>query len=195
MNALLVVAHPSKSSFSHSMAEVAAQTLIGAGYSCAKHDLYAEGFNPVQPVAESENTGSSDSFVEQHCAELVRADLILIFHPNWWSQPPAILKGWIDRVFRLNTAYSYPQGTGFEGVPIGLLNAKHALIFNTSNTPPDREASVFGDPLERLWRVSIFSLCGVNSVRRRMFGPIASSSEQQRASWLAEVRALVQHAV
>ena len=194
MNALLVVAHPNKSSFSHAMAEVAAHTLENAGYTCTTHDLYAEGFNPVQPAAESANTESKDALVEQHCAELRQADLVLVFHPNWWSQPPAILKGWIDRVFRLNTAYAYPDGVGFEGVPVGLLKAKLALVFNTSNTPPEREATVFADPLENLWKTSVFALCGIERVERRMFAPMASSSEAQRAEWLAEVRALVQHA-
>ena len=194
MNALLVIAHPNKTSFSHAMAGVAIQTLTDAGYKCAVHDLYAEAFNPIQPVSESANTVSTDALVEEHCAELALADLVLVFHPNWWSQPPAILKGWIDRVLRLNTAYGYPEDIGYEGVAVGLLKAKRALVFNTSNTPLEREASVFGDPLETLWRTCIFGLCGVKSVNRRMFGPIASSTEEQRASWLAEVRSVVQHA-
>jgi NAD(P)H dehydrogenase (quinone) len=194
MNALLVVAHPSKVSFSHAMLDVAVRVLIARGYACAVHDLYEEGFNPVRPKPESGNTVSDDPLVERHCYELKEADLILVFHPNWWSQPPAILKGWVDRVFRLGTAYEYPQGTGFEDVPVGLLRAKHALVFNTSNTPETREAAVFGDPLEALWRISIFGLCGVSSVHRRMFGPVAGSTVEQRESWLSEVRAVITNA-
>lgn len=192
MNALLVVAHPAKSSFSHAMAEVAQEVLVRRGYSCTLHDLYAQGFNPVQPVPESANTLSDDPLVEQHCHDLSAADLIAVFHPNWWSQPPAILKGWIDRVFRLGTAYAYPDGVGFDGVPLGLLRARQALVFNTSNTPPAREASVFGDPLESLWRTSVFALCGVQAFQRRMFAPVAGSTLEQRQAWLAEVRAAVE---
>jgi NAD(P)H dehydrogenase (quinone) len=194
MNALLVVAHPSKTSLSHAMLAVAAETLVARGYACAAHDLYAEGFNPVQPVPEAGNTVSDDALVERHCRELREADLILVFHPNWWSQPPAIMKGWIDRVFRLGTAYGYSEGEGFEAVPFGMLRAKHALVFNTSNTPPAREASVFGDPLETLWRTSVFALCGVTSFERRMFAPVAGSSEEQRHSWLKQVRSTVANA-
>ena len=105
MKAIVVIGHPSKSSFSHAMAQAAAEVLVDASYTLAKHDLYAESFNPVQPTGESQNVGSDDALVEVHCAELKTADLILVFHPNWWSQPPAIVKGWIDRVFRLGTAY------------------------------------------------------------------------------------------
>ena len=155
------------------------------------HDLYAEGFNPVQPTPESGNVASDDPLVELHCARLQAAELIAVFHPNWWSQPPAILKGWIDRVFRLGTAYAYPSGVGYEGVPVGLLRARQALVFNTLNTPAAREREVFGDPLERLWGTSVFALCGVPRLVRRQYGPMAGSSEAQREAWLDEVRALV----
>jgi NAD(P)H dehydrogenase (quinone) len=194
MKSLLVVANPSPSSLSHAMAEASKAVLLECGYEIAYHDLYAECFNPVQPSGEADNTASVDPLVESHCGELQSADLILIFHPNWWSQPPAILKGWIDRVFRLNTAYSYPPGVGYEGVPTGLLKARHALIFNTSNTKSDREAAVFGDPLETLWRTSVFALCGVHSVIRRTYAPVAASTPEQRRTWLSEVAALVRNA-
>lgn len=194
MNALLVIANPSPSSFSHAMAKVAETVLAELRYVIVRHDLYAEGFDPVQPTGEQSNTTSEDPLVEQHCRDLQSADLILVFHPNWWSQPPAILKGWIDRVFRLNTAYGYPAGTGYEGVPVGLLKARQALVFNTSNTPPEREAAVFGDPLDSLWRTSVFMLCGVGNVVRRMYAPVAASTQEQREAWLAEVASLVQHA-
>lgn len=195
MKALLVIANPSPSSFSHAMADLAEVVLVERGCEILRHDLYAEGFNPVQPTGESSNVTSEDALVERHCRDLQQAALILVFHPNWWSQPPAILKGWIDRIFRLNTAYAYPPGEGYEGVPVGLLKARQAFVFNTSNTPAEREATVFGDPLESLWRTSVFGLCGVSRVERRVFAPVASSTPQQRKMWLAEVAELVSQAV
>lgn len=192
--ALLVVGSPNAGSLCHAMASVASRALAGLGCSIAFHDLYAEKFDPVQPTGEQANTTSADPLVERHCAELAAADLILVFHPNWWGQPPAMLKGWVDRVFRLDTAYGYPAGVGPEGVPVGLLKARHALVFNTSNTPQAREAALFGDPLETLWRNCIFGLCGVTSVERRMYGPVASSTAAQREAWLAEVEALTRQA-
>ena len=191
MQALIVIAHPGDSSLSHAMAAAAGEVLAARGYHLAQHDLYLERFNPVQPTGEGGNTTSSDPLVERHCADLGAADLILVFHPNWWGQPPAIMKGWIDRVFRLDTAYAYPPGTRYEGVPIGLLKARAAFVFNTSNTPPAREQAVFGDPLEDIWIRCVFPLCGVADVTRRMYGPMAGSTPEQRAAWLDEVRELV----
>ena len=124
--------------------------------------------------------------IEKHCRELRAADGIVIVHPNWWGQPPAILKGWIDRVLRPGVAYRFEEGDSGEGVPVGLLKASAALILNTSNTPDEREHAVFGDPLEALWKRCIFGLCGVRTVRRRMFSVVVTSTPEQRHRWLLE---------
>ena len=63
------------------------------------------------------------------------------------GQPPAILKGWIDRVIRPGVAYRFLEGDSGEGVPLGLLRAQTALVFNTANPPEDQESVVFRDPL------------------------------------------------
>ena len=182
MFALSVVGHPSPRSFSHAMAERAEETLRELGVEVAHHDLYAEGFEPV---------GGGDALVGQHRAELAAADLVVICHPNWWSMPPAMLKGWIDRVFVPDVAYrDAPIGQP----PIGLLKAR-ALVFNTGDTPPEREAAVFGDPMQRIWETGVFDFCGVRTVVRRMYGPVTSSTVEQRAIWLDEVAALVAKAV
>lgn len=194
VRALVVVAHPDPASFSHALAALAADVARGHGFDVDHHDLYAERFDPVQPTGEAVNTGSTDPLVERHCAALAAADLVVVCHPNWWGQPPAILKGWIDRVFRLGTAYGYPPGVPPEGEPVGLLRARAAVVFNTSNTPADREAAVFGDPLEALWTRCVFGLCGVHDVERRMFGPMSGSTAVQRDAWLAGARVLMEHA-
>ncbi len=112
-------------------------------------------------------------------------------HPNWWGQPPAILTGWVDRVLRPGVAYNFLEGDGGEGVPVGLLRARTAIILNTSNTPPEREQSAFGDPLDLIWKRCVFDLCGVGDVRRVTFSVVVTSSREEREKWLAEVRELV----
>ena len=190
-----MVAHPDGGSFSHALATMAADAARQRGFDVALHDLYAERFDPVQPTGESGNVSSTDPLVERHCAELAAADLVVVCHPNWWGQPPAILKGWIDRVFRLGTAYGYPPGVPPEGEPVGLLRARAALVFNTSNTPADREADVFGDPLDGLWKRCVFGLCGVRGVERRMFGPMSGSGAHQREAWRAEAGLVIERAI
>ncbi len=79
-------------------------------------------------------------------------------------------------------------------MPDGLLKARAAVIFNTSNTPPERERAVFGDPLELLWRNCVFRFCGVDTVIRRMFCTVAGSTPEERAAWLAEAETIVSSA-
>ena len=105
--------------------------------------------------------------------------------------PPAILTGWIDRMLRPEVVYRFEEGDSGEGTPVGLLRARSAVVVNTSNTLPDRETRVFGDPLERIWKDCIFGLCGVSNVERQSFGPIVTSTFAERRAWLAQVRATV----
>jgi NAD(P)H dehydrogenase (quinone) len=120
--------------------------------------------------------------------EISTTDGIIVIHPNWWGQPPAILKGWIDRVLRPGVAYTFAEGDKGDGELIGLLIAKAVLVFNTSNTPRERELSVYGDPLESLWKNNMFISCGAKSFYRRNFGVIITSSPEERTEWLKEVR-------
>ena len=131
------------------------------------------------------------SEIETHCGEISEAEGIVLVHPNWWGQPPAILKGWVDRVIRPGVAYEFLEDDKGEGVPRGLLKAESAVVFNTSNTETEREKNVFGDPLEAIWKNCIFDLCGVKNFYRRMFNIIVTSTEEQRKEWLQEVRQTV----
>lgn len=188
MNLLVVLGHPDEGSFNAAIAQTAKQELESLGHQVVFHDLYREGFDPLLPAAEIPQKGELDPIIQQHCKDLSEADGLVLVHPNWWGQPPAILKGWVDRVFRPGVAYKFLEGDGGEGVPEGLLKARLAVVFNTSNTFPEREAEVFGDPLENLWRTCLFEFCGIKDFYRRTFSVIVVSSEAQRKKWLNEVR-------
>ncbi len=190
MEILLVVAHLDPTSLNHAIARATQAALQESGHDVIFHDLYAECFDPLLPADEIASNAQADPVIERHCQELASAEGIVIVHPNWWGQPPAILKGWIDRVIRPGVAYRFVNGDGGEGVPIGLLHARAAIVFNTSNTPEPRELAVFGDPLERLWRDCILGLCGVTEVRRRMYRVVCTSTQEQRRTWLEDARGL-----
>jgi NAD(P)H dehydrogenase (quinone) len=153
--------------------------------------LYAEKFDALLPAKEIPRTAELSDELKRHCDEISSVDGIIVVHPNWWGQPPAILKGWVDRVFRPGIAYDFIEGDSGEGVPVGLLNAKSALVFNTSNTDSNREIEVFKDPLEAIWKNCIFDLCGVHDFYRRMFSVVITSSEEKRNRWLFEVSEIV----
>jgi NAD(P)H dehydrogenase (quinone) len=191
MQISIILAHPDEKSFNHAIAHTAAEQLRQSGHQVLLHDLYAERFDPILPTYEIPQDSSVPEEIDRHCREISSADGIVIVHPNWWGQPPAILKGWIDRVIRPGVAYKFLDGDSGEGLPVGLLKAKAALVFNTSNTQAEREMSAFGDPLETLWKNCVFGLCGVTNFYRETFSVVVTSSEAQRKEWLEKVREIV----
>jgi len=186
MNISIILAHPNPGSFNHAIANAAAEALRRNGHNVALHDLCQEQFPPLLSAAELRPDAKLESVIAAHCKEIVSADGIIIVHPNWWGMPPAILKGWIDRVLRMEIAYRFVANDKGEGVPVGLLKAKTAIVFNTANTPENREREFFGDPLESLWKRCVFALCGVRNVHRRTFSVVITSTPRQRAEWLEE---------
>jgi len=187
MRISVILAHPTAGSFNHAIALKAVKALKRNGHDVFFHDLYQEQFDPLLTGGEIPREATLPPEIERHCLEIAEADGIVMVHPNWWGQPPAILKGWVDRVIRPGIAYEFLEGDEGEGVPKGLLKARAALIFNTSNTPAEREQRVFGDPLESLWKNCIFGLCGVENVYRKTFCIVVTSSADERTRWLEEV--------
>jgi len=187
MNVSVILAHPRRKSFNHAIARCTVAELTRCGHRIHFHDLYAEKFDPILPLQELQAGAELTPVIGSHCREILTADGIVIVHPNWWGQPPAILKGWVDRIMRPDIAYQFLEDDGGEGVPLGLLKAGVAVIFNTSNTPHKREVETFGDPLETLWKNCIFGLCGIKNFHRRNFTVMITSTLSQRARWLDEV--------
>jgi NAD(P)H dehydrogenase (quinone) len=192
MKISVILGHPRRDSFNHALANVAAATVRAQGHEVRFHDLHAEGFDPVLPAGEEPRRAKLPPLVELHCREIAEADGIVIVHPNWWGMPPAIVAGWVDRVLRPEVAYRFLEGDAGDGVPQGLLRATAAVVLNTANTLPEREARVFGDPLQRIWRDCIFGLCGVERFERRTFTAIATSTDAMRMAWLEQARAVVE---
>jgi NAD(P)H dehydrogenase (quinone) len=186
MKVFVIIGHQRKGSFCHAIAAAAVEQLQADGHEVIYHDLYEERFDPILPHEEISPDARLDPTIRRHVDEVLAADGYVVVHPNWWGQPPAILKGWVDRVLRQGSVYQFTD----QGVK-GLLPGKSALVFTTSNTPREDELRLFGDPLENLWKACIFSFCGVEDFLRRNFESIILSTPQQRKAWLVEVRQTV----
>jgi putative NADPH-quinone reductase len=189
MRISLILAHPSRSSLCAALAGAARDAL--AGHEVRFHHLDAEGFDPRLAAAELAGRTSDDALVERHCRELAECEGLVIVHPNWWSQPPAILKGWLDRVVRPGVAYEFRKDDAGRSLPVGLLRARAAVVLNTANVPQAQEQALVGDPLESLWCRSVFPRCGIPTSHREVFAVVASSTAEQRTEWLARAAQLM----
>lgn len=149
MNILWVFAHPEPRSLSGSLRDTALKSLADAGHTVEESDLYAMGWNPVVDAADyghnladrmlvatasstalRSGTLADDISTEQE--KLRRADAVVLQFPLWWFSMPAILKGWVDRVFIEGFGYGIrnPEG-GTRRYGDGLMAGKRALIVTT----------------------------------------------------------------
>ena len=189
MKALIVLAHQkAEGSFCGALARTTAEALTAAGYEVTLKDLYAERFDPVLTADELAQTNESlGGAVRADIQQVLDADFYVVVHPNWWGMPPAILKGWIDRVLRQGFCYAFTA----EGV-VRKLEGRKGVVFTTGNTPPEIEVSVNGDPLENLWKNIVFKTVGVDDFTRINFASVIMSTPEQRAEWLKQAKALIE---
>jgi NAD(P)H dehydrogenase (quinone) len=150
MNALIVHAHPEPRSFNAALRDAAAGTLAAAGWTVTVSDLYADGFAPAAGRADFTTCLDPDrlnlSLEQRHAAahdglapdvrreldRLLAADLLVLQFPLWWFGLPAILKGWIDRVFVSGVVYG--RSATFDR---GRLRGKRALACVTTGAPAE----------------------------------------------------------
>lgn len=131
MKALLVYAHPSDTSYTAAVRDVVVEKLERAGAEIKLIDLYKEGFDPVLSLGswtEYLNHPRNIEHVQSHTQALAWADTLIFIYPTWWYGLPAILKGWLDRVFAPEVAFSLPE----EGnIKPGLTHITRLGVFTT----------------------------------------------------------------
>ncbi|MDN3241860.1 NAD(P)H oxidoreductase [Glycomyces tritici] len=107
--ALVVFAHHRADALTAVLARRAADRIEAAGYRVDLLDLHAEGFDPRNRVEDEPDYGDRDKRyspeVHAHAGRLLAADLVAVVFPVWWFGLPALLKGWIDRVWNYGLTY------------------------------------------------------------------------------------------
>jgi len=189
MNYLIVYGHFSPSSFNRALLDILTSTL-GASHNVKVRDLYDLRFNPVLTGGDVEaleqGTPPTDIKTEQ---ELIRwADAMVFVYPVWWSGMPAILKGYIDRVFSLGFAYTVDE-TG----PRGLLGNKQVYIVNTTGADEETntEYGVF-QSMHNLTDIGIFQFCGMELAGHNYFTAVPYVTDDERQVMLSKFRSTIE---
>jgi putative NADPH-quinone reductase len=115
MRVLLVYCHPVSESFCAALRDAAMETLSARGHEVRLIDLYAEGFDPVMRADERRrynDLAAGEHPLPEHAAQLRWAEALLFVYPTWWYGLPAMLKGWLDRVWTPETAFSISRDGG-----------------------------------------------------------------------------------
>lgn len=206
MNTLIVYAHPEPKSFNGAMKDLAVEVLSGAGHQVQVSDLYALGFDPAGGPGDfiARDDGSrfhyqreqihateSGLFVSGLKAEmdkLVWADSVIFQFPLWWFSLPAILKGWVDRVFAMGFSYSAQQRHA-----TGIFRGKRAMLSFTTGGPPASylpgRANGDIDELLRHIQYGMFHFVGMDVLPPFIAYSAARVDEAQRADYLDAYRA------
>ena len=189
MKYLLIYAHPSSASFNHAIMETISDELKKSNRDFEVRDLYKIQFNSILSaddlVAIQNNALPRDIKTEQE--KIRSADTLIFIFPIWWSSMPAILKGYIDRVFSLKFAYDITQD-GIEG----LLKGKKTFIVSTTGASKEDYDKMEGFKfMNQSMDMAIFQFSGMEVIGHKYFSSVPYVSDQDRKKMLKELRLLV----
>lgn len=184
MNALIIYAHPNPKSFNHAILDEIQRGLKDGNNTYELIDLYEENFSPN--LVFNENIKRSDLInnveIKRYQELINKANHLIFIYPIWWYGTPAILKGFLDRVFISGFAY-----TNKGKLPQGLLGDKSAWVVYTIDSP-SWFVRLFRRNIEWVvMRDAILKYCGIRSVKRMMFAGVKSSNLKQREKWLKHI--------
>lgn len=182
MNVVIVIGHPRSDSFCNTLASAYAEgaRLAGAQVRCLnlgdlEFDLNVRTHSPRDQPLEP------DLQWAQEC--LRWADHWVFLFPNWWGNMPAILKGFLDRVLLPGFAFNEREG-GYEG----LLRGKTAHLMVTMDTPPWVYRLILKQPGVQALKSATLQFCGIEPVRRSLFGVVKGASDERKQQWIEQAR-------
>jgi NAD(P)H dehydrogenase (quinone) len=186
MKILVVLCHPRRDSLTGAIADAVVEGLEAAGHDAELADLYGEGFDPRLGEPDEpdwEHTGKvySDA-VQGEMARVARNRAIILVFPIWWWSMPAMLKGWIDRVWNKDWAYGAATLPHSRALAIGL---------SASDTPTYAKRG-YDTAIETQIVTGIFNYCGIADARFEYLHHSTDGGERP-AEMIAEARELGRH--
>jgi NAD(P)H dehydrogenase (quinone) len=190
MNALIIYANYKPHSFNFAVKDLLAETFHKHGSNVVIRDLYDIKFNPVLSREDLESIDDSiyppDIMEEQKFIEW--ADIICFAYPIWWSGMPAILKGYIERVFLEGFAYKF-----VDEKPVPKLTNKKAMLFNTTGSKLYFENKDQHKALNLITEKSILGFCGIEVVEHKYYPNVSKVSKEERMKYLKEIEETVRN--
>jgi NAD(P)H dehydrogenase (quinone) len=207
LNILIVHAHPEPQSFSSSLANATANTLRELGHEVVVSDLFAMGFQPVsdrrnftsvkdagyykQQMEEMYATehGGFAAELDAEMKKLESADLLVFSFPLWWFGMPAILKGWVDKVFAMGRVYGgaklYECGVGSSR------GARAMVLMTTGGVPASYGGRGVNPPLRAILEPinhGVFWFNGYEPLEPFVAWSVARVGDEERAGYLTSLR-------
>lgn len=185
---LVIIGHPDQESFNYALADAYLQ---GIDQSTTKLDVIKLAdltFNPNLAYGYRKVSKLEPDLLEA-IEKIKAADHLVWFFPMWWYGLPALMKGFIDRIFLPGVFFKYQKGKLF---PRRLLTGKTARLVITADTVRWYDYLFMRSPLINQFKKGTLEFCGVKPVKVTYIAPIKESSLSFRKSWLKKVRKLGQ---
>jgi NAD(P)H dehydrogenase (quinone) len=189
MKYLIIYTHPSPKSFNHAILETISEELKKKKKEFKVRDLYKMGFNPILSTKElsASQNGAVPQDIKKEQNYINKADTIIFIFPIWWSAMPAMLKGYIDRVFSLKFAYDITEDS-----VIGLLKGKKAFIVTTTGASKEEYEKMGAFKMMKMaMDMAIFEFSGMKVIGHKYFSSVPYVSQQDRKKMLKELKMLV----
>ena len=203
MHAHFVLAHPEPTSFNSHLVASGVETLTRQGWTATVSDLYAMGFDPSERAeffadrldgdrfdvqAEQRHASQKETLpvdVAEELALMDRADLLILQYPMWWHLPPAMLKGWFDRLFGPGIAMDLTDPAQVKP----LLKHIQRITGISTYGRPRWQAIGIGDPPRRIIKRYLPWFTGGNAkVRYHALYHMNTATAARRGRFLAKVR-------
>jgi NAD(P)H dehydrogenase (quinone) len=185
MKHLIIYAHPNQQSLNHHLKQALTEHLWDSGQEVVVRDLYQLNFSPILSLEDmkDQRAGKVAPDVKQEQDYILWADHITFIYPIWWTGMPAIMKGYIDRVFSYGFAYRYDQG-----IQKGLLTGKQTIIINTHGKSKAEYESIGMDKALSLTSdKGIFSYCGLEINRHFFFDKADRPIPESIQDWTNQI--------
>jgi len=183
---LVILGQPQRQSYGGALAQAYVAGAREANAEVREIYLGDLKFNPIATVSLAHLAELEPDLVQAQEA-ITWADHLVFVYPIWWGTIPALLKGFIERIFLPGFAVNFHENDPFWDK---LLAGRSARLIVTLNTPSWYYRWVFGRPGHRTMKNTILEFCGIQPVRITEIGPMRNSTDVKRKKWLEEVRAL-----
>lgn len=183
---LIINGHPDPESFNQALSLAYEEGLRSTTAEVSRIDISNLDFNVNLKYGYRRKTTLEPDLLEA-LSKIKNASHIVWFFPMWWYGYPALMKGFIERVFLPGITFKYVEGSAF---PKKLLQGKTARIVITADTPRWYDWLVMHSPALRQFKKGTLQFCGINPVKVTYIAPIRNASEAFRLKWLDKVKRL-----
>ena len=183
---MIINANPDKDSFCSSLAQSYLKGALASGANCQLINLIDLDFDLVLRQGYKKRTELEPDLLDMQ-KRILEAEHLVFVYPTWWGTYPALLKGFIDRVFLPKFAFKYRENSLLWDK---LLIGKTARLIVTMDTPKWYYSMIYHSPGHNSLKKGVLEFCGIKPVKITAYSPIKTANKEKLDKWLSQTEKL-----